>query len=50
MFTISIDSSSKVFFSAATMLIGIPTSVKVFNWALTLTGKKILYTELINSS
>jgi len=46
MFTISLDSSAKIFFSAATMLIGIPTSVKIFNWTLNLIGKKIVSTDL----
>ena len=45
MFTISLDSSSKIFFSAATMLIGVPTSVKVFNWTLAIAGKKVASLE-----
>jgi len=32
MYTIRIDSDSKIYFSTATILIGIPTRVKVFTW------------------
>lgn len=32
MYSVGIDLDSKIYFSAATILIGIPTGVKVFTW------------------
>jgi len=38
MYSVGIDTDSKVYFSTATIIIGIPTRVKVFTWLLNLVG------------
>jgi cytochrome c oxidase subunit I len=41
MFTIGMTSVGNTFFVLATMLVGIPTSLKIFNWVATIWGGKI---------
>jgi cytochrome c oxidase subunit I len=43
MFTIGMTSISNAFFVLSTMLVGIPTGIKIFNWIATMWGGKIRY-------
>jgi cytochrome c oxidase subunit 1 len=43
MFTIGMTSISNAFFVLSTMLVGIPTGIKIFNWVATMWGGKIRY-------
>ena len=44
MFAVGMGNTADAFFSAASMLIGIPTGVKVFAWIATMYGGKIRFT------
>ncbi|HUO34842.1 MAG TPA: cytochrome c oxidase subunit I [Candidatus Acidoferrum sp.] len=43
MFTIGMTSFSNTFFVLSTMLVGIPTGIKIFNWLATIWGGKIRF-------
>jgi len=43
MFTIGMTSVGNTFFVLSTMLVGIPTGIKIFNWLATLWGGKIRF-------
>src|ERR1700754_3228391 len=43
MFAVGMSSTSNTFFVAATMLVGVPTGIKIFNWVATLYGGKIRF-------
>src|SRR6201994_3261747 len=43
MFTVGMTSASNAFFTLSTMLVGIPTGIKIFNWVATMWGGKIRY-------
>jgi cytochrome c oxidase subunit 1 len=43
MFTVGMTSVSNAFFTLSTMLVGIPTGIKIFNWMATMWGGKLRF-------
>ncbi len=43
MFTVGMTSWANTFFAAASMLVGIPTGIKIFNWTATMYGGKLRF-------
>jgi cytochrome c oxidase subunit 1 len=44
MFTVGLTAGANTFFTLATMIIGVPTGIKIFNWLATIWGGKVHYT------